>query len=295
VASSSLEPPPTRSSDDLSEVYADVTTSSGPRLAKDRFGCRIAWGMAVSVLVNFGLWTLASRVVRNHIAPTLPPLTFRRIILPPPPKRVKHKVTPPKPKPQPRPKPKSVVTPKPVAVVKPKPQPTLRPAAHNHVITAKTPGPAARTALAGGNAHVGQPIAQQNPGSGSDNNAPPTPKPEPTPPAPQPQPQPTPAPAPKPQAPPPPAGPTLDAQPSNQVYPDIPDELKTGDYESSVRVKVEIAADGSFSVTLLSSSGDAGIDQRVLDALKRWHWKPALQDGQPVASTERFRFNFEVE
>jgi protein TonB len=62
-----------------------------------------------------------------------------------------------------------------------------------------------------------------------------------------------------------------------------------------VRVKVEIAADGSFRVSLLTSSGDEDIDQRVLDALKRWKWRPALQDGQPVASTQRLRFNFEVQ
>jgi len=57
--------------------------------------------------------------------------------------------------------------------------------------------------------------------------------------------------------------------------------LKKGGFKSFVRVRVEIDADGSASPTLRTSSGNDEIDRRVLSALKRWRWKPALKDGVP--------------
>lgn len=62
-----------------------------------------------------------------------------------------------------------------------------------------------------------------------------------------------------------------------------------------MRVVVEIEADGSFEISLRTSSGNTEVDQRVLEALKKWTWKPALKNGQAVASTQRFKFEFEVQ
>src|SRR5207248_8947723 len=130
------------------------------------------------------------------------------------------------------------------------------------------------------------------------------------PPAPPPPPPPpvklAPAPAPAPPAPEPAAepeppkaakrrGPTRDAEAEDTTKPEIPDDLKQGEYRSFVRVKVEIEPDGSFTPILRTSSGNSEIDRRVLAALKRWRWKPALRDGEPVKSTLLFKFEFEVQ
>jgi protein TonB len=79
------------------------------------------------------------------------------------------------------------------------------------------------------------------------------------------------------------------------VRPDIPDELKQGQYKSFVRVRVEIAADGSATPVLRTSSGNSEIDRRVLEALKKWRWKPALKAGVPTDSLQLFKFEFEVQ
>jgi TonB family protein len=295
------------------ELRVDVTTDTGPSIPPDRLGRRLAWGLLASLLVNLALWQIASQVVRNHILMPPRPLTFRLVVLPRPPKpkphkKIVHHIIKPKPKPPVKIKP--IVKVKPVVTHRPIPHPVRRPksappAAHHHVLTSKGPTPSAHTALPGGHAALGIPIAHQNAGQGSDNNValpPPQTKPQPAPPAPQPKPQPVPPapksappPAPKPQPPPQPSGPTQDAQPSHQTLPDIPSDLTDTDYSSSVQVKVEVAADGSFHVSLLTSSGNMEVDQRVLEALKKWQWKPALQDGQPVGSAQRFRFNFQVQ
>jgi len=305
VPPTKLDAPPEPPTALPEQPAADVTTDTGPRLPADRLGRRLLWAILVSVLVNAALWRVASQVVRNHILAPPPPLTFRRIILPPKPHRPKS--------PKPKLHKKIVVIRHRVMRAPPRvrrrrvvhrpPPRHAPPPAHHRILTAKGPTAARHTALPGGHARLGRPIEHQNVGEGRNNNQPPTPQPQPRPepqpqprsePPSQPEPRPQPPPEPRPEPPPPPAGPTQDAQPANQVYPDIPDELKNSDYQSHVRVRVEIAADGSFTVSLVTSSGNEEIDQRVLDALKHWKWKPALQNGQPIASTQRFRFNFEV-
>ncbi len=197
--------------------------------------------------------------------------------------------------------------------------------AHNRIITApdtKTAAPTDHVVQAGGNAAVGKPMNQQgsgnavtNPDTIVKNTTPqPTPKVEPKPdpkpalpsgndkkdvPAPDPQPRPDPKPVPKPDPLPEPKpkkkGPTREAEPTDQTKPDIPDELKHGDFKSFVRVAVDIDTDGSFSVTLRTSSGNPDVDSRVLDALKKWKWKPAMKNGDPISSVQRFKFEFEVQ
>jgi len=99
---------------------------------------------------------------------------------------------------------------------------------------------------------------------------------------------------PRPKEPPRPKGPTRDAEPSDTTQPTIPEALRKSEFRSFVRVKVEVEADGSFTPILRTSSGNPEIDRRVLEALKRWRWKPALRDGEAVKSTQLFKFEFEV-
>ncbi len=198
-------------------------------------------------------------------------------------------------------------------------KPTTSPppeAAHNKILTAPdkgaVPNPDDHTALKDGNAPVGKTINQQNPGNNTVNPAGPVkvvtkdpPKVEPTAevkvaPAPlkldPPKTQVVAPPVePVKQDPPKSKGPSREAQPENQSNPEIPDSLKHGDFKSFVRVKVEIDADGSFTPILRTSSGNTEIDNRVLEALKKWKWKPALRDGVAVKSVQLFKFEFEVQ
>ncbi|MBC8139207.1 MAG: TonB family protein [Fibrella sp.] len=91
-----------------------------------------------------------------------------------------------------------------------------------------------------------------------------------------------------------PTGETRGAELAHQELPRLPDSLRDSGYKSFVRVEVEVLEDGRFTVTMRDSSGNPDVDTRVLDALKRWKWKPALRNGIPVTSTELFRFDFDV-
>ena len=266
-----------------------------PHAGADHGGKRLLFALCASLLVNLVTWTLVAESIHTPMSPPLPPATFKLIQLtaPPKPHKLPRILTKPI-KPHPPVEHKTVVQ-------HPRPAPVLHhvippvPISHpSHVLVSRSPGSKSFDDPPPGKAAPGQPVqTPQEPPKAPQQPVvnPLTPGPEtPTPPA-----QPAkPAPPVIPPKPAPPAGPTEDATPSNQVYPDIPDDLKSDDYKSFVRVKVDILATGTFSVTLVSSSGNTDIDQRVLDALKHWKWKPAFSDGTPIDSTQRFRFNFEV-
>lgn len=307
--------PATKQRPDTEQVSARSLLSredARPSVRDDGLYRRLAWGIGISFAVNIFLWRIASNVVHSRIITPPVPITIQRIMLPPKVRHIvpkqRHVVKPP-PKPIVRPIPKPVVRPTPKPVVPPPhhvPQPLRRstphppPAAHSRVITAPVHS-TDHAVLPGGNAEPGKPVEHQYNGNGTDTNvkppppAPPPPKPEPPPP-PKPEP-PAPPPPPKPEPPPPPApvGPTQDAEIVSKVDPEIPDDLRQETFKTHVLVRFTIHADGSFTSSLLTSSGNADIDRLVSSALKQWRWKPALQDGKAVEKTKRFSYEIEVQ
>jgi hypothetical protein len=305
VARSNLDLPPAPVPEPPPEIFSP---SRGPRFPADTFRRRLGWACLISALLNFFLWRHAADFVGRSAARPPQLIEIQRIILPkivhPKPKPPK-KIIKPKPiikkivKPKPIIKPKLSVKPRPVTRPKPapRPKPAAPPPAHHHILTSKGLAPATHTALPGGHAQLGRPIAHQNEGEGHDNNQVPTP-PTPKPPTPIQQQPPTPAPPkpPTPAPPKPPAGPTQDATFDPGRNPEIPDELKQEDFKSFVRVKVIVHPDGSFTPTLRTSSGNSDIDRLVLDSLKRYgRAKPALQNGVPVEGEFLFKYEFEVD
>jgi len=124
---------------------------------------------------------------------------------------------------------------------------------------------------------------------------PPPPTPSPPPPAPAPLPPP---PAPRPAPPPPPAPPPVPtltaAVPLSQPKPSIPDDLRDSDLNADFDALFTVHADGSANVKMVSSTGNPALDSLALDAAKRWTFRPATRNGQPVQSFLRLRIEFDV-
>ena len=272
--------------------------------APKRFGLAIAISAFANLLLWYSLSQLSSRIIPFRTPPVLQfslvtmdekGVKHEKIVKP---KEVKKRIEQVKPKKPPEPIRDQLKTKAPP----PPPQ-----GAHSHVMTAKTPNPAPGDhpfiAPEGGNATPGVPIVQ-TPGTGrADAPTPPTPPvKQDTPTAPTPIKQtdtpPVKAPEPptdvKPAEPAKPKGPTQDAQPLRTEEIQIPDNLKDQTFKSHVHVKVNVSADGSFEVTLRTSSGNPDVDKLALECLKKWKWKPALKDGEPVDSSHLFNFEFEV-
>lgn len=92
-----------------------------------------------------------------------------------------------------------------------------------------------------------------------------------------------------------PRGETRKARATRQFEPMIPENMRDEEFKKSVRVRVVVRADGNFDVSLRGSSGNGRIDELTLETLRRWRWKPALQEGEPVESVQNFRVDFNVE
>jgi periplasmic protein TonB len=108
----------------------------------------------------------------------------------------------------------------------------------------------------------------------------------------------TPAPV-APPAPPKPAGitsPVLSSGSNNcatRYYPPISVRLNQ---EGTTLVTIHVAADGSVqSVDIAGSSGFDSLDQASIKCSSNWHFKPAMQDGQPVAAAKQLKIVWKLQ
>ena len=66
--------------------------------------------------------------------------------------------------------------------------------------------------------------------------------------------------------------------------------------EGTVYLVTEVAPDGhASSVEILQSSGYADLDRAARNAVASWHFRPAIRDGQPVASEMREAYHFKID
>jgi TonB family protein len=102
-----------------------------------------------------------------------------------------------------------------------------------------------------------------------------------------------PPPAPPPPAPPPPSrgsqynGTTTAASPPilvSKVEPDYSEEARRAKFNGDVRAAITIDGHGNVtSVTVLDSPG-LGLDEKIIVAVRKWKFKPAMKGGVPVAT-----------
>jgi TonB family protein len=78
--------------------------------------------------------------------------------------------------------------------------------------------------------------------------------------------------------------------------PKYPADAAAARTTGKVVVIVDVAADGSVSDARVEKSEPAGVfDQATLEAVKKWTFQPALEDGRPVAGRVRVPVTFEMD
>ena len=71
--------------------------------------------------------------------------------------------------------------------------------------------------------------------------------------------------------------------PVRTVAPDYPDELRREGISGLVMVKCSIDVQGNVTETEVEKSSNAAFEKPAVAAVKKWKFKPAKQDGAPVA------------
>lgn len=87
------------------------------------------------------------------------------------------------------------------------------------------------------------------------------------------------------------------AQPldDNQPKPTIPDALRSDAFDKTFVAEFTVGEDGTpMAVKAVQSTGNDELDRRALDAAKKWRFKPATRDGQPVIGRVRLFIEFQV-
>lgn len=69
------------------------------------------------------------------------------------------------------------------------------------------------------------------------------------------------------------------------TVPKLPDVTLDADDRGRVRVEFSIDPDGKATPRLTSGSGNAAVDEAVLQAVQGWKWEPATKDGKPIRSS----------
>jgi len=82
--------------------------------------------------------------------------------------------------------------------------------------------------------------------------------------------------------------------PVTKVEPAYTDEARAAKINGSVTLTVTIDNQGVPIELHVLKSLDPGLDQRALDAVSQWRFRPATQDGEPVAFQATIEVNFRL-
>jgi protein TonB len=62
-----------------------------------------------------------------------------------------------------------------------------------------------------------------------------------------------------------------------------------------VKVKFTVDVQGNVSDPTVESSSNPGFDKAAIDAIKKWKFKPATQDGTPIAKAVSIPLKFTLD
>jgi protein TonB len=79
-----------------------------------------------------------------------------------------------------------------------------------------------------------------------------------------------------------------------QPSPQIPEDLRRENLNLIAIARFRVAPDGTATVELVQPTPNLELNRALLEALKRWRFFPAIQDGSAVASTIDIRIPISV-
>ena len=79
-----------------------------------------------------------------------------------------------------------------------------------------------------------------------------------------------------------------------KVEPDYSEEARKVKFQGSVMLTIEIDEQGRVRAVRVTRPVGLGLDEKAIEAVKQWRFKPALRHGQPVATPAAIEVNFRL-
>jgi TonB family protein len=79
-----------------------------------------------------------------------------------------------------------------------------------------------------------------------------------------------------------------------KVEPEFSDEARKAKYQGTVLLTIEVGEDGQpHKLQVLRGLG-LGLDEKAIEAVSRWKFRPALRNGRPVRAAATIAVNFRL-
>ncbi|WP_309477083.1 energy transducer TonB [Trinickia acidisoli] len=85
------------------------------------------------------------------------------------------------------------------------------------------------------------------------------------------------------------------AQLRSQPLPALPDDLREQAYQAAALARFVIHPDGTFDVELVKPTPYPRLNGILLEALRKWQFTPATENGRAVESRQQVRVHFDVQ
>jgi protein TonB len=78
----------------------------------------------------------------------------------------------------------------------------------------------------------------------------------------------------------------------SKVLPEYSDDARRGRIQGTIELIAVVNADGTLTFESVSKALGFGLEQKAIEAVKKWKFKPATKDGKPVATRVNITVNF---
>jgi TonB family protein len=80
----------------------------------------------------------------------------------------------------------------------------------------------------------------------------------------------------------------------HKVEPEYSEEARKAKYQGTVLLYVEVTPDGRATNIKVTRSLGLGLDEKAMEAVKQWKFKPGYKNGQPVTVAATIEVNFRL-
>jgi len=80
----------------------------------------------------------------------------------------------------------------------------------------------------------------------------------------------------------------------SKVEPEYSETARAAKYQGTVVLKVDIVPDGTAQNISVQRSLGLGLEEKAIEAVRKWRFQPGTRDGQPVTTTSTIEVNFRL-